>query len=1112
MFPRLHHLILFIALCAIATFTPSLDAQVLYGTIVGNIKDASDASVPGGSVKILNTGTRKEWSVNVNEAGVFTITTIPAGTYEVTVAKPGFQTTTEQGVAVTANNIVRLTLRIKVGSISETVNVSASTQALKTDSSDVRAEIRAQEFESVPVPFTRNYQNLLITVPGMTPPVNAHSVPANPSRSLQVNSNGTNSQSTNFRVDGATTGHPWLPHIAGYVPSMDAIETVNIVSNSFDAEQGYAGGAAVNVQIKSGTNALHGSAYNHHFNQHLKARPYFLAASQDKEKRVVNQFGGTLGGPVIKNKLFYFAAFEGTFDRQGAFGTGSVPTALMHSGNFSESARLIYDPATGDPDGGNRVPFAGNILPAARMSPISKKLNDLMPLPNLGVAGIANNYFVSGPFAFDRKTLDSKVTWNATNRLNVNGRLSYLTWGCDDPAFLGQLGGGGIGRCSYDGKSFGHTLSTTFSTVYTVSPSFIIDAYVGYTLYDARVEPIRLDEKLGTEFLGIPGTNSADRLLGGWPGFAVSGFRTMGRNNTNAPWYYHSPQSQFVVNGTWTKGSHSFRFGFDSMLIHLNGDEPYGFPGSFSFGTGLTGLKGGTADGYNSYAGFLLGLTSSIAKTVTWEPNTQRNFAQSLYFRDKWQATRKLTVSLGLRWDHWGMPTRADRGMEEYDFSNNTIKLCGVGNVPSDCGNIRMGKKYFAPRAGLAYRITDSFVVRSGFGIAFDPINIGRNPLHSYPVQSAYSLSAPNGFASASKLGDGIPTLTAPNLGNGIIPLPTNISVELFDPNFHRAYVMSWNVMLEKELGHGWIGEAGYAANGSRHLQNRWNSNYGVIGGGTAGRVLNQKFGRSVDTNFESDAGGFTSSYNSLQSTATRRYANGYFMKFAYTWSKAIGPNGNGTGVDGYSNNNPAYFPLNRATQAYDRTHMLTTSFGAELPFGAKKRWANRGIARHLLGGWQMNGLFAAYSGTPFTVGTDATSLNAPANAQRADQVKSNVAINGTRDSWFDPFAFAPVTAARFGTAGFNIVRAPGLVNFDASVFRDFSIKERFKMQFRAESFNITNTPHFGGPGASVSSMQLNADGSLRNLNGYTVISGVQNTGREGVDERMFRFALKLTF
>ncbi|MBI3469925.1 MAG: TonB-dependent receptor, partial [Candidatus Solibacter usitatus] len=703
-------------------------------------------------------------------------------------------------------------------------------------------------------------------------------------------------------------------------------------------------------------------------------------------------------------------------------------------------------------------------------------------------------------------------TWNAASRLILNARISYLNWNCDDPAWLGQLGGGGIGRCSYDGKSFGETLSTTYSGVYTVTPRLIVDAYIGYTLYDARVEPIRLDENLGTDFLGIPGTNGGSRYLGGWPGFAVGGLRTIGRANTNAPWYYHSPQSQYVTNAAWTRGSHNIRFGFDSMLVKLNGDEAAGIPGSFSFGGGVTGIRGGSTDTYNAYAAFLLGLPSSVTKTVTWEPNTARTWAQSLYFRDKWQATRKLTLSLGVRWDYWGAPRRADRGMEVYDFSSNRLQLCGVGNLPQDCGVMSMGKKYFSPRLGAAYRLTDNFVVRAGYGIAYDPVNIARNPLHSYPVQTTFTLPAPNGFQPAGKLSDGIPALTAPSLGNGTIPVPSGVSMELFDPKYRRAYVESWNLMLEKEFGGGWIGEAGYVGNGSRHQQNRWNANYGFIGGGTASQVLNRLFGRTAGTNFFSDTGGFTSSYNSLQSTLLRRASGGYFLKFTYTWSRAIGPNGNGTGVDGYPNSNPAYFALNKALQSYDRTHMFTASYAAGLPFGAGKRWATGGLGKQLLGGWQVNGLVAAYTGTPFTVGSDSSSLNAPGNTQRADLVKPNVRKLGMRDSWFDPLAFATVTEPRFGTSGFNIVRAPGLVNVDASVFRDFRLTERFSAQFRAEAFNITNTPHFGGPGTNVSSLQLNADGSIRNLNGYTVITGVQNTGREGVDERMFRFALRVRF
>ncbi len=1112
---RLIQILFLIALLAVSPTNTNLNAQVLYGTIVGTITDASGGAIPGASVKIVNIGTQQEWTAKANELGVFTVSTIPAGNYDVTVTNAGFQSFTQQGVRVTANNVVRVDVPLKVGAVTESVKVSASAAVLQTDSSDVRAEIRADEFQNLPVPFTRNYQSLLITVPGMALPTNQHSVPANPSRSLMVNANGTNGQSANFRVDGATTGHPWLPHVSGYVPSMDSIEAVNVVSNSYDAEQGYAGGAAINVQVKSGTNDIHGSLYEYHTNQHLKARPYFLPAGRDKDKRVVNQFGGTVGGPILKNKLFYFASFEGTFDRQASWtSTASVATALMRTGDFSESTRPIYDPLTGALDGSGRTPFLNNIIPPSRIDSAARKLAGLTPLPNLG-SGVANNLFASGASVFDRKTLDSKVTWNASSKLNLNARVSLLYWNCTDPAILGELGGGGIGRCSYDGQSLGHTHSMTFSGVYTLTPRFVIDANVGYTLYDSRAEPIRLDEKLGSDFLGLPGTNGPERYQGGWPAFTITGLTTLGRGNSNSPWYYHSPQSQYVANAAWIRGNHNVRFGFDSMRVNLTGNEPNSAgaqSGQFDFPGGVTALRGVTTDAYNSYASFLLGLPSTIQKTVMWEENTERVQAVSLYARDKWQASRKLTLSFGLRWDYFGTPHRANRGMEVYDFSNNTMKFCGVGSVPDDCGVISMSKKNFAPRVGVAYRVTDTLVARAGYGIAYDPVNIGRNALHSYPVQTMFSLPGVNTYQPASRMSDGIPAITPPNLGDGTVTLPSTIGVEIFDPHFRRAYVQSWNLMLQKEFGGGWTAEAGYVANNSRHMQNRWNANYGFIGGGTPSQVLNQRFGRTGTTNYFSDMFGYSSSFNALESSLTRRFSAGYMAKLTYTWSKAIGPNGNTTGVDGYSNNTPEYRHLNKALQSYDRTHQFTASTSAELPFGAGKRWAQSGVGKALLGGWQVNGLLVLYSGPPFTVSTSATSLNAPGNTQTADLVNPEVRITGVRDSWFDPFAFAPVNEPRFGTSGFNILRAPGLVNLDASVFREFPMTERFKLQFRAEAFNVSNTPHFAAPGATVSSMQLNADGSIRNLNGYTVITGVQNTGREGLDERLFRFALRFTF
>ena len=262
-------------------------------------------------------------------------------------------------MSVAANATVRVNVELEIGQVAERIEISAQAATLQTDTMDVRGEVTASDLQNVPVPVTRNYQTLLVAIPGMAPPRDAHSISANPSRSLQLNANGTTAQSTAIRIDGATAWNSWLPHVGGYVPALEAIQSVNIQSSSYEAELGYAGGAAVNVQIKSGTNELHGSGFEYHSNQHLKARPYFLAPNRGKDKRILNQFGGTVGGPIIRNKLFFFGSYEGTPDRQSSFQTVVTPTAAMKAGNMSASSLPIFDPLTGGPDGSGRTAFRG---------------------------------------------------------------------------------------------------------------------------------------------------------------------------------------------------------------------------------------------------------------------------------------------------------------------------------------------------------------------------------------------------------------------------------------------------------------------------------------------------------------------------------------------------------------------------------------------------------------------------------------------------------------------------------------------------------------------------------------------------------------------------------
>jgi hypothetical protein len=419
----------------------------------------------------------------------------------------------------------------------------------------------------------------------------------------------------------------------------------------------------------------------------------------------------------------------------------------------------------------------------------------------------------------------------------------------------------------------------------------------------------------------------------------------------------------------------------------------------------------------------------------------------------------------------------------------------------------------------LAYRVTDTFVMRAGYGINYDPqpLSFVRNLLGGYPTTLSIALPATaNNFTRAGLLRDGLPAIPVPaNFDSGLVDIPLTSGFYSPPDRYTFGYIQSWNFTLEKQLPGGFIGQAGYVATRQIKQLQAINQNVGTVGGGRAAQPLFQTFGRTADTHLLIPFG--HSTYDSLQATLTRSFAQGFQFNLAYTWSKAIG-----LCCDDLSDKRPAIqVPglryLNKALAPFDRPHVLTLATVAELPFGNGKRWANGGgLASALAGGWQINGLLSAYSGRPFSVSASDTSLNTPGgNTQRADAIKSEVAIlggTGPNQSWFDPLAFAAVTDARFGTAGYNTVRGPGQVNFDLGMVRDFKIGEHFNLQFRGEALNMTNTPHFNNPASNVSNLQLNPDGTVRNLAGYSVITSTTGVGREGIDERVFRLGLRLRF
>lgn len=1096
-------------------------AQVLYGSITGSVTDPSDAPISGAVVSITHRQTNQTRQTTTNSAGLYTFATVPSGIYDLKVSQEGFKPHTQTHVDVSINNVTRSDIRLELGAVNESVTVEASAVALQTDRAEVRAEVTSQQLENLPVPPGRNYQQLLRTIPGFTQPRNAHSIPSNPSRSLQYEVNGTVAASNNVRMDGATQFNIWLPHITAYVPALESIETVNVVTNSFDAEQGLAGGAAINVQIKSGTNDLHGSLFEYHNNNKMKAKPFFSPPGFRNPKLVFNQFGGTVGGPIVRNKLFFFGSYEGTLDREFKANNYTVPTALMRQGIFTETDRQIYDPLSGNATGQNRTPFPNQTIPAERISPISRKLVELMPMPTFP-GRLTNNYYGSAAFNFDRHTVDSKVNWHITDKLSSYGRYSYLKFDTFNARALGDIGGPPIAGGN-PGKGFGSTHSGTWSTTYVVTPSLVLDGNIGITLMDANSEQPRLDENLGLDLLGIPGTNGPRRFEGGWPRFAVTSYTTFGESETYMPYYRNDPQYNYQANANWVRGKHEFRFGTELSYQHLNHTQPefYGVSdtaasGGFTFGTGPTQLNApGQPSGNqaNSFAAFLLGMPTQRGRLLQVPDEYKtRTSMYSLYFRDRIQLTQRLTLNVGTRWEYFPMPVRPDgRGLERYDMNTNQMLVCGAGNVPRDCG-VNVSKTDFGPRVGIAFRAADTFVIRAGYGLTNDPWNIARPMRVNYPVLVSLSESGPNSWTPVGTLGEGVPAVVVPDVSSGVVPMPRNVEANTLETDFRRGRIQSWNLTLEKKLFGDWTAQAGYVATRSNNIMGFMEQNYGLPGGGQASQILNQRFGRTASTRMVGTVG--NSHYDALQARLDRRFSAGLAMQVAYTWSKCTGIAGVGNSGDEPEIKIPQYFHLNRSLCGQDKTHDFSLSSTTELPFGRGKRWATDGVPAAILGGWQIVSLFTAFSGNPFNVTASGTSLNAPRNTQRADLVKSEVKKLGgvgAGQAFYDWTAFAPVSEPRFGTAGFNILRGPGLVNLDLGVFRRFNISERARIEFRGEAFNVSNTPHFANPSGNISNLRVDPQtGEFRG--GVFEVTGVRNTGREGIDERAFRVGLRFAF
>jgi hypothetical protein len=565
------------------------------------------------------------------------------------------------------------------------------------------------------------------------------------------------------------------------------------------------------------------------------------------------------------------------------------------------------------------------------------------------------------------------------------------------------------------------------------------------------------------------------------------------------------------MNMGWMHGAHELRWGFDLVRLNMNHWEDAGYEGirgTFSFDGAVTALNTGPSPNqYNAYAALLLGLPQTAYRIVEPLMETGREWQFGWYVRDRWQATRKLTLTLGLRYELYPLMNRRGAGLEFYNPQTNQVLLGGRGGNPYHL-DASISHRWFAPRFGLAYRLSDATVIRGGYGIAYDPMPLRRPFLGWYPIIINNTFVAPNTFTAYRPIEQGIPVFGLPDVSSGSVTLPApTLQRSLWNGPLHRGYIQSFNFIVERRLPSNFVVTAGYVGTQSVHLMVDQNINAAAPGTGIAGQPLYAAFGRTAATNMLD--GWLSSHYNSLQITVNRSLTRGLLVKGAYTFSKAIDMSDD----DGWAslplfNWSPQIY-RNRALAGFDRPHMFQFSAVYQLPFGKGMHYASTGLLSRLAGGWQFNGIFSAYSGTPFNVTASSASLNAPGNSQTADQVLPEVRELGgigPNTPYYDPLAFRAVTTLRFGSTGRNILRGPHTTNLNVSLFRRFRLTEGFNLEFRAESYNFTNTPHFTNPAANVSNMRLNSDGSIASLGNFMSITSTQG------DPRQFRLGLRLSF
>jgi hypothetical protein len=1108
-----------IALIAAAITAPPALAQALYGAILGTIADQSGAPVPGATVTATNQGTGLKVDTQTDGDGNYTFRNLQPGVYDLATSLQGFREYKKTGIRVSAGNPIRQDLKLEVGTVAEAVTVTAEATLLQTEKADLHTEITAKELTNLPLNAYRNYQALLNLVPGATPAQFQNAEIDTPGRALTTTVNGTARNNNAFRIDGAVSVNVWLPHHVGYVQSSETIETVNVSTNNFDADQGMAGGAAVTVITKSGTNQLHGSGFFLRNQDELNANTFQNnAAGVAKPNLSSSIYGGTLGGPIVKNKLFFFGGFERYAALRGTQAFYTVPSMKMRNGDFSEVAAVfptfrLFDPASGA--AGSRTQFPNATIPANRISPIWTNALQYYPTPNTTDAnrnGLADDFVRQQDITNNRNNIDLKLSFQRSPSHNIWAKFSMLKANVIDN-YTVSFDQGSTGDTKVYVGGLGHT--------WTLSPSLVLDGNFGISRQDQHVTGPDYGQNLGTDVLGIPGTNGSIERYSGLPAFDIDSTTAQYDLGTTPNWmplFRHERSYTFGSALTWVKGRHQVRTGLDVVRHELNHFQAEfgsfgGVRGGFQFfntGTGnsATGNTGYVPQVWNGLAGFVLGQPILRQKDAQEIEMTGREWQLGLFVNDHWNVNDKLTLNVGLRFERYPLMTRKDSGIERLDYSTYTVLLGGRGDVPEDVG-INVKSFYVAPRLGAMYRLNNDTVLRAGYGLTYNPLPWSRPMRGSYPYDIYFNQSSE--LNTAFPLASGIPVIPIPDLSTGHVKLPQNTFMRTPDPNdVNRATIQQMNIAVERRLPGDISLEVALVHTRTDGGYADINTNFSEPGLGQAGR----KYFAVAGTTDLNDWGARTKSrYKALQVALNRPFKGGLLLKGAYTLSKAQ----NMTDDDGWAGlvwNNPIVTDKNFALAGYDRTHVFQMGFVYELPFAKN----SNNILGSIVKNWQINGIGSAYSGTPFTVNGTNPGLNCPGCGLVVINVNGDPKPTGSAGSstepWYDKSLFSQPTganAAGFGNSARNQFRTPPVWNVDLGLFRSFPVG-RFRPEIRIEAQNVFNHTNWGRPDLTFTNNTFmtfrpaDAHGSTSSSNGLGTLWGA------GTTERQVRIGLRLEF